>query len=102
MPGSDPKTVIAPRSGRMMSRIIRIVVVLPAPFGPKNPSSSPGWTSNDRSCTTSSEPNRFHTRSTTTAGVEAAGGAARPGSAGVDGAAAAPDAIGEAVDEPSD
>ncbi len=41
-PGARRRPEISPRSGRMMSRIMRIVVVLPAPFGPRKPSSSPG------------------------------------------------------------
>src|SRR5690242_13070646 len=28
----------------MRSRMVRIVVVLPAPFGPRNPNTSPSWT----------------------------------------------------------
>ena len=52
----------------MMSRIMRIVVVLPAPLGPRKPSSSPGRTSNERSRTTSVLPKRFQAPSTTTAG----------------------------------
>ena len=32
-----PSTVIEPESGRMMSRIMRMVVVFPAPLGPRRP-----------------------------------------------------------------
>ncbi len=45
-----------------MSRTMRIVVVLPAPLGPRKPSSSPRRTSNERSRTTSVLPNRLQTR----------------------------------------
>ena len=38
---------------------MRIVVVLPAPFGPITPRHSPGWISNDRSSTTVLSPNFF-------------------------------------------
>ena len=48
-----------------------MVVVLPAPLGPRKPSSSPGRTSNERSCTTSVEPKRFQTPVTSTAGAAA-------------------------------
>ena len=47
-----------------MSRIMRIVVVLPAPFGPRKPRISFGPTSNDRSRTTSVDPKRFQMPST--------------------------------------
>src|SRR5262245_20965663 len=40
-----------PESGRMMSRIMRIVVVLPAPFGPSNPYTDPRGTWSDKSRT---------------------------------------------------
>src|SRR6266542_7079288 len=53
----------------MMSRIIRIVVVLPAPLGPRKPSSSAGRISNERSRTTSTDPKRFQTPSTVTLGA---------------------------------
>ena len=58
-PGALPKTVISPESGRMMSRIMRIVVVLPAPLGPRKPRISLGPTSNDRSATTSRRAEAF-------------------------------------------
>ena len=44
-----------------------MVVVLPAPFGPRKPSSSPRWTSKERSRTTSVVPKRFQRSLTTTA-----------------------------------
>src|SRR3954452_9282725 len=89
-PAGLPNTLIEPASGRMMSRIMRMVVVLPAPLGPRKPMISRGATSNDRSATTSVEPKRFQTPSTTTAGAAeeevTRDGAARDGAAG-DGAA---------------
>ena len=36
-----PNSVIVPESGRMMSRIMRMVVVLPAPLGPSRPYTDP-------------------------------------------------------------
>ena len=45
---------------------IEIVVVLPAPLGPRNPNSSPGATSNDTSSTAVKPPNRFTRCSTST------------------------------------
>ena len=39
-----PKSRISPESGAMMSMIIRMVVVLPAPFGPRRPKIEPGGT----------------------------------------------------------
>ena len=38
------------RSARTSPVRILIVVVLPAPFGPRKPKTSPGWTASDRSC----------------------------------------------------
>jgi len=39
-------TVTAPLSGSSRPRIIRIVVVFPAPFGPRKPVTTPGRTVN--------------------------------------------------------
>src|SRR5688500_1575453 len=39
-----PNTEMRPSSGAMMLRTIRIVVVLPAPFGPSNPYTTPRGT----------------------------------------------------------
>src|ERR1035438_6738252 len=41
----------SPADGRSRPRIIRIVVVLPAPLGPRNPVTRPGLILNDRSST---------------------------------------------------
>ena len=45
-----------PEVGRSSPRIIRIVVDLPAPFGPRNPVTWPGRTVNVRFCTAGVEP----------------------------------------------
>ena len=62
----DPKIVTFPRSGVRMSSSIRIVVVLPEPFGPTNPTMSPGPISNEISRTTSRPPRFFHNPSART------------------------------------
>lgn len=46
-----PFTVIVPLVGASRPRIIRIVVDLAAPFGPRNPVTTPGCTVNDKSST---------------------------------------------------
>src|SRR5215212_5141866 len=46
---SIPKTLACPDVGRMRSSRIRIVVVFPAPFGPRNPKISPPWTARSTS-----------------------------------------------------
>ena len=43
--------VAVPAVGRTRLSTIRSVVVLPAPFGPRNPVTRPGLTVNDRSST---------------------------------------------------
>jgi hypothetical protein len=49
--GSNPNTEMAPDVGRMKSSIVRIVVLLPAPLGPRKPNTSPAWTENVSSAT---------------------------------------------------
>src|SRR6516165_4719557 len=44
-------------------------LVLPAPFGPTIPTVSPGPTANDRSSATTTWPNRFVTRSSSSSGL---------------------------------
>ncbi len=63
-----PKTEIEPRSGLNRSRIMRIVVVLPAPFGPSSPKISPPRSSNDTSSTARVLPNCLETCWTSTIG----------------------------------
>jgi hypothetical protein len=48
--------VTAPCVGASRPRIIRMVVVLPAPFGPRKPVTRPGLMENDRSSTAVVEP----------------------------------------------
>ena len=48
---SWPATRTVPRDGGMMPARQRSVVVLPAPFGPTRPSTSPGWREKDNSLT---------------------------------------------------
>jgi len=52
----DPSNVMVPLVGRMISRIIRRLVVLPAPFGPRNPCTQPAGTLNERSSTAVNDP----------------------------------------------
>src|SRR5215467_12139088 len=54
-----PFTVTFPPLGRSRPRISRIVVVLPAPFGPRNPVIFPGSTVNDRLSTAIVSPYRL-------------------------------------------
>jgi hypothetical protein len=54
-----PSTAALPASGRESPQSIRIVVVLPAPFGPRNPVMVPGWQRNDTSSTTVAAPKRL-------------------------------------------
>jgi hypothetical protein len=42
-------TVTEPLVGSSRPRIIRMVVDFPAPFGPRKPVTTPGWTVNVRS-----------------------------------------------------
>src|SRR5512138_537240 len=56
---SKPAMRTCPRSGRASPTSMRIVVVFPAPFGPRNPKTSPAESSNETSETTSRLPNRF-------------------------------------------
>ncbi len=60
----------------------RTVVVLPAPFGPRKPKTSPAARRNDTSDTASRSPNRLVNRSTTSTSVGpgCVGGTVRPSS----------------------
>src|SRR4051794_5748824 len=64
---SVPKMRIAPRNGRTSLGIINRLVLLPAPFGPKNPDILPGSTASDNPSTAWIRPNRFETFSKTKA-----------------------------------
>ena len=48
---------------------MRSVVVLPAPFGPRNPVIVPASSANERSSTASTEPNLLHSESARTTGA---------------------------------
>ena len=52
-----PLTSALPDVGRSSPRIMRIVVDLPAPLGPRKPVTTPGRTVNDRSSTATLSPN---------------------------------------------
>ena len=54
-----PLTVTVPAVGRSRPRIIRMVVVLPAPFGPRKPVIFPGSTRKDRPSTAVVPPYRL-------------------------------------------
>src|SRR5699024_6738167 len=54
-----PLTVTCPAVGRSRPRIILIVVVFPAPLGPRKPVTAPGLASNDRSSTARTAPYCF-------------------------------------------
>src|SRR5882762_1666807 len=83
---SRPATVTRPEVAAVNPAIIRMVVVLPAPFGPRNPTISPFPTVKDRSWMIVLAPYRFETdsRATTagaalmTGGETARGGPRRP------------------------
>jgi hypothetical protein len=51
-----PITVACPAVGRANERIMRSVVVLPAPFGPRKPVTAASRTENERSSTAITEP----------------------------------------------
>jgi len=55
-PYVDPPMVAVPAVGETRPSRIRNVVVLPAPFGPRNPVTRPGCTVNDRSSTACTGP----------------------------------------------
>src|SRR6266487_1402094 len=57
--GSSPRMLSVPPEGGETQPIIRIVEVLPAPFGPRKPNASPRSTSKSTPSTATSSPNRF-------------------------------------------
>src|SRR5688572_1154647 len=57
--GPNPPIRTLPRSGRARPTSMRMVVVFPAPFGPRKPNTSPAVSSKETSETTSRRPNRF-------------------------------------------
>jgi len=54
-----PATVAEPEVGAMRVPSVRTVVVLPAPFGPRNPNTSPRPTSKETSSNAMRSPKRF-------------------------------------------
>ena len=54
--GSIPSSVMLPAVGRSSVVSIWMVVVLPAPLGPRNAKISPAWTSNDTPSTAFKSP----------------------------------------------
>src|SRR4029077_17906081 len=54
-----PSIVTSPAVGASRPRIIRMVVDLPAPFGPRKPVTLPGFTSKDRLSTATVAPYRL-------------------------------------------
>src|SRR5271167_1580611 len=65
---SNPPTVAFPEVGGSNPHRMRMVVDLPAPFGPRKPKISPGVTSSDTSFTAMKSPNFFTRWSMWTAG----------------------------------
>ena len=65
---SRPPTSTRPSLGGMKPVMTRIVVVFPAPFGPRKPRTSPFATPKLRSATAGVLPYRLDTRSTRTRG----------------------------------
>src|SRR6185436_9947462 len=57
--GSSPSMAICPLSGLTSVVSIWMVVVLPAPLGPRNAKISPAWTSKDTPLTALTSPNVF-------------------------------------------
>src|SRR3989440_3026718 len=57
--GSSPRMRSVPPDGGETQPIMRIVEVLPAPFGPRKPNASPRSTSKSTPSTATSSPNRF-------------------------------------------
>src|ERR1700685_19081 len=57
--GSNPLTRIEPDVGRRMVVSILMVVVLPAPLGPRNANTCPGGTENEIPSTATKEPTCF-------------------------------------------
>ena len=54
-----PATVAEPEVGAMSVPSVRTIVVFPAPFGPRNPKTSPCPTSKETSSKAMRSPNRF-------------------------------------------
>src|SRR5712691_8511774 len=67
---SNPSTRPWPLDGVMIPHSMRMVVVLPDPFGPRNANTSPSPTSNDRRSTAIRSPYLFvNSRASTATGI---------------------------------
>src|SRR5262245_32381417 len=68
-----PATVARPEVGVTIVPSVRTVVVLPAPFGPRNPNTSPYPTSNETSWNATRSPNRLPSPCTDRAAADTSG-----------------------------
>src|SRR5712692_1152690 len=59
MAGSIPRTRSSPLETGDTHPIMRMVELLPAPFGPRKPNASPGWTWSSMPSTAKNDPKRF-------------------------------------------
>src|SRR6266576_5975251 len=80
-----PMTVSAPSLIGETQPIIRIVEVLPAPFGPRKPNDSPRATSKSTWSTATNEPNRLVSPRAWMSGVEGVSDMGTHGTAGLSG-----------------
>src|SRR5262252_3299148 len=76
---SRPLTLTRPAVGSSRPAIIRIVVDLPAPFGPRKPVTMPGWTTKSSPSTASFSPYRLLRFSTSIIACPAIGDAGNSG-----------------------
>ena len=67
--GSIPNTSTVPLVGRESPSTMSMVVVLPAPLGPRNATISPGWISRSMPRTACTSPKSLVTPASRTAGV---------------------------------
>src|SRR5579875_2416257 len=81
--GSIPSTRSVPPETGDMHEIIRIVLVLPAPLGPRNPKHSPRAISKSTPSTAVKSPNRLQRPRATTRGGDTAGGGTAAGDGSV-------------------
>src|SRR3984957_10919448 len=78
--GSMPRTRRVPPLIGLIHEIIRIVDVLPAPFGPRKPNDSPLAMLKSTPSTATKSPNRFTSPCASTMGADAAPGPGAPDS----------------------
>src|SRR5579859_942379 len=72
-PAGRPNSRASPLVGRTRPRRILIVVVLPAPFGPRKPKTSPGWTVRSSPCKAILRPYSLRRPTVSTAAVSSVG-----------------------------